>query len=1077
MEKHRILLLFTALLFGVVSVYAQQTKRIAGVVKDSSGETVIGANVRVKDATIGTITDIDGKFVLDVPENTVLQISYIGFTGQDIPVGNQSFFEIMLKEDTRLLDEVVVVGYGTMRKKDLTGSVTQIRPAALENEAPKTVQDVLRGTAGLKVGFDGSAKGGGSLQVRGQRSVYTDGGHNDPLIVLDGMIFYGELSEITPDDIAQIDVLKDASSAAVYGAKAANGVIIVSTKKGRSEKPVISFSANVGFVTMADSRKVFGADDYLRYRTDFYINDTYGVNAETGKYEAYQKGKPGGYYHKPTSENLAKYGLTIEQWRNQTSQTADMSDDEVWARRIGLNASETTLANYLSGNTFDWYDHSFHTGINQDYNVSLSGMTDRVNYYFSLGYMSNEGVARGNEYTTVRSNLKLEGKVTDWFTVGVNINFQNRTDGDIATDWEAQIRDNSPFSSPYDKEGNLVPYPMGEQAFWKGYNFDFNRQYLDLDKGYTIFNNILTAKLTLPFGITYSFNAAPRFQFFYDRYYQSSEHPDWKSETHDRVNREQTKHFDWSLNNTINWDYTFAKKHHVNLTLVQEAEEQQSWLDRIMARNIKPSEALGFHATKNADKALSDFWSTDKRQTAVGYLARLFYSYDNRYMLTTSFRRDGYSAFGTSNPYANFFSAALAWTFTNEKFFNWPPLSYGKFRLSYGQNGNRSLNDPYVALANLALGSVSQGYINSSSGALYDMKYLFIDRLANPYLRWEKTASWNVGLDVGFLNDRITASMEYYIMPTTDMIMSQSLPSFTGFGSITTNLGKVENKGFELTINSQNIKSENFEWNTGFTFSYNKNTIKELYGQYETVTDANGITTTKEVDDISNEWFIGQPISSIWNYRVTGIWQTDEVEEAAKYGQVPGDPKVANNYTADDKDNGDGTFSPVYNNNDKEFLGQTAPPVHFSLRNSFTLFKDWSLSFNLYSYWGHKSTNSEYLNQDNSYSQITNCRNLYTKEYWTLENPTNKYARIGAQGPTGIGAPPRIIDRSFIRLENISLSYNVPKRLLSKLDIENAKIFGTIRNVATWAKEWEYGDPETGSIAPRVYTLGVNLTF
>jgi len=309
------------------------------------------------------------------------------------------------------------------------------------------------------------------------------------------------------------------------------------------------------------------------------------------------------------------------------------------------------------------------------------------------------------------------------------------------------------------------------------------------------------------------------------------------------------------------------------------------------------------------------------------------------------------------------------------------------------------------------------------------------------------------------------------------MIMSQSLPSFTGFGSITTNLGKVENKGFELTINSQNIKSENFEWNTGFTFSYNKNTIKELYGQYETVTDANGITTTKEVDDISNEWFIGQPISSIWNYRVTGIWQTDEVEEAAKYGQVPGDPKVANNYTADDKDNGDGTFSPVYNNNDKEFLGQTAPPVHFSLRNSFTLFKDWSLSFNLYSYWGHKSTNSEYLNQDNSYSQITNCRNLYTKEYWTLENPTNKYARIGAQGPTGIGAPPRIIDRSFIRLENISLSYNVPKRLLSKLDIENAKIFGTIRNVATWAKEWEYGDPETGSIAPRVYTLGVNLTF
>ena len=262
----------------------------------------------------------------------------------------------------------------------------------------------------------------------------------------------------------------------------------------------------------------------------------------------------------------------MDAWRNQTTQDAGMSSDEIWARRIGLNASEVTLANFLSGKTFDWYDHSFQTGLNQDYNVSISGMTERVNYYLSLGYLSNEGIVRGNEYNAIRANMKLDAKVTDWFSVGANVNFQNRSDGDIAVDWYRQITSNSPFTSPYNEAGELVAHPQGENAYWKGYNFDFDRQYLDLEKGFTVLNTILTAKLTLPFGITYSFNAAPRLQYFYDRYYRSSEHPDWQAETEDRVNREQSKRFDWSLNNNITWDYAFAKKHHTILTLVQEAE-------------------------------------------------------------------------------------------------------------------------------------------------------------------------------------------------------------------------------------------------------------------------------------------------------------------------------------------------------------------------------------------------------------------------------------------------------------------------------------------------------------------------
>lgn len=1053
----------------------QNYQKLSGHVVDVAGEPVIGATVKIKGKTVGAVTDIDGNFSIEAQPGDLLEVSYIGCDTQELPA--TPGMNIVLKESAESLNEVVVIGYGSMRKRDLTGAVAQVKPENLANEAPGTVQDVLRGTAGLNVGFDGTAKGGGSLAVRGQRSVYTGGDHNAPLIVLDGMIFYGELSEINPNDIAQIDILKDASSAAVYGAKAANGVIIVTTKKGVSDKPTVGFSANIGFVTIGKSRRPLDAESYLKYRENFYTTDTYGKNAATGQYEAYQSKAPAGYYARPTAENLRRYGLTPDQWRAQSNQAAGMDDNEIWANRIGLNVSELTLQNFLAGRTFDWYNHSFHTGVNQDYNLSVSGTSRSTNYYFSLGYLNNEGVARGDEYNSVRSNLKLNTTITNWLSIGANVNFQNRTDGNIATDWREQILDNSPFSFPTDETGTLIAHPMGEQAYWKGYNFDYNRQYLSMERGYTVFNTILDAKIKLPLGITYTFNAAPRFQIYHNRYYQSSEHPDWQAEDHDRVTRNQSYRFDWSVNNTLNWDYTFSRLHHVNVTLVQEAEKRQSWADEIQARNILPSEALTFHATANGDKQLSDFRSTDAKESAVGYLVRAFYAYDDRYMATFSFRRDGYSAFGTVNPYANFFSGALAWTFTNEKFFRWKPMSYGKLRFSYGQNGNRSLADSYIALANLSLGQYTMGYVNQASGALKEVQYLFVDRLANPHLQWEKTTSWNIGLDFGFFNNRLNGSIEAYLMPTTDMIMNQSLPDFTGFTSITTNLGRVENRGIELSVNSTNVRNKYFEWNTLFTLSYNNNRIKHLYGQYVTTVDANGHTTTKEQDDVANGWFIGHPISAIWNYKVTGIWQKEEADEAARYGQKPGDPKVENSYTADDRKNADGTTTPVYNDNDKQFLGQTTAPVRWSMRNTFT-YRDWSFSFNLYSYMGHKSLSTEYLNQDNNYSQITNCRNVYQKQYWTVDHPTNDYARINAQGPTGIEAPGKVINRTFVRLENISLAYNLPKLLLQKVKLQSAKVFATVRNVGVWCTEWEYGDPETSDgLAPRTYTLGINITL
>lgn len=1060
------ILIWFSIMMCVTANAQNNNREISGVIVDENNVPIVGATIFIKDTTQGTVTNFDGEFNMKAPENGMLVISYIGYLTQEVEITEQSNYNITLKEDSFELNEVVVVGYGSMKKKDLTGAITQITPDDIANENPNTVQDILRGTPGVQVGFSNSAKGGGSIQIRGQRSVYTAGNHNSPLLVLDGMIFYGELSEINPDDIEQIDILKDASAAAVYGAKAANGVIIITTKKGKKGKPSINLSINTGVSEVTSLRDRWNPDDYLSHRQDWFETATYGVNYLTEGYEAYQVGqmasKPG-YY---TNPNNLPADVSVEDWRVYTENGSEESDLSIWAQRMGIRGN--ALENLLAGRTVDWADHAFRTGFNQDYNLSVSGAGDNADYYFSMGYLSNEGVVRTDNYNAIRSNLKVNLDVTDWLQIGANVNFQDRSDDNIGLNVGATLN-NSPFADYADKNGNPIQYPFDDSYSRRGYNFDFERQYAEQESGYTTLNSIFNVKVKLPFDIKYTFNASPRYQFYYNRKFTSADLP--FSNPKDRgVDRNQAKRFNWSLNNTIEWDHIFNKKHHFVLTFVQEAEELQYWSDDIYARNIQPSDALGFHNTQNGTKEDSSFYSSDSYQTADALLARLFYSFDNRYMITGSIRRDGYSAFGSSNPHAIFPSVSLAWTFTNEKFYNWNRImNYGKLRLSYGKNGNRSLSSPYLALANLSAGAGKmQGYLNSSGDEeLY--RYLIVDRMANPGLQWEKTASWNVGLDFGFLDGRIGGSLDLYYAETQDMIMAQRLPEFTGFSDITTNLGQVNNSGIEFSLNTKNIAKEDFQWNTTLGFFYNKNEIKHLYYEYE-----NG----KEVDDLSNGWFIGEPISAIWDYKVTGIWQKNEVEEAAIYGQKPGDPKVANIYTEDDIINSDGSVTPVYNDNDKVILGQSAPPVNWSLRNDFTFWKNLTFSFNMYSYMGHKSLNNEYLNDDDHGSNMSlGFINLPEKEYWTVDNPSNTYGRIGAVGPTGAQAPGRLIDRSFIRLENITIGYSFPRSMIDKYSLERLKVYAAIRNVATWEKEWEYGDPETGSFAPRIGTLGLNITF
>ena len=1055
----------------------QQSGVVKGQVVDKSGEPIIGATIKVKNIeNVGTVTDFDGNFELkSVPTSGTLVVSYIGYTTKEMAYRNGQTLKVTIEEDSETLQEVVVVGYGTMRKKDLTGSVVQIDPSKLADQNPGSVQDLLRGTPGLQIGFDSSAKGSGaSIQLRGQNSLYTDGSHNSPLIILDGMQFAGELSEINPDDIEQIDVLKDASSAAIYGAKAASGVIIITTKKGKEGKPVINVSVNLAANTKAAYRDVFGPDAYMKYREDWFKAQTYGYREDgTWGYYGKDSGIPAGYYD--NVNNIGQYGITQDQWASNGPKTLQAGESmlSLYARRMGFDADAAlVMENFLAGKTYNWEDATFRTGFNQDYNASISGATEKVNYYLGFGYLKNQGAIQGDDYKAYRANMKINAKITDWLEMGANVNFQDRSDTSSPVPlkdnyWEDNQLRESPYASRYTADGSEQQYPRTGNPTNGGYNYHFQQQYIGLQKGYTVLNTIFNAKVTLPYGFTYQFNIAPRLQWFYDRYHMSAELPNSDPATRG-VNRNSSKTYNWNLNNTLTWDRTFNDLHHFTVTLVQEAEENKYWSDNISARNITPTDVLGFHYIQGANKEQSSFETNDTHYTAAAYLGRLFYGFMDRYMLTATVRRDGYSAFGQNNPWANFWSLGASWVLSEEKFAqDWKWLNMAKLRVSYGTNGNRSLKDTYLALSNLANGGL-YAYYKYGSTSQEVLNALQVSRLGNPNLEWEKTSSWNFGLDFSVLDRRLSGSIDVYHKRTHDMIMAQRLPNFTGFSSITTNLGEVTNTGFEITLRSVNIDQENFKWNTSVGFSYNKNKIKHLYYEY----DESG----KELDDTSNGWFIGKPIGEIWYWETDGIWQADEAKQAALVNQKPGDPKVVNVCTDDDKILEDGTRVPVYNDKDRTYQGTTQPPIYWNMRNDFEFFKDFTFSFSMYSYMGHKSRAGYWLNGDNSGSMFTQTCNTFEKEYWTPENPTNEYGRLNAVGPSGVTGIEKVYNRSFVRLDNITLGYTLPRNLTNKWGIQRVHVTAGINNVFT-IDSWEYGDPETGGFANRQFQFGLNVTL
>jgi len=1015
-------------------------KKVTGVIKDEFGEPLIGVNVLEKGTANGTVTDIDGRYSIEVPDNAILQISYIGYQQYEQSVVGQSVINIQIKQDTQALEEVVVIGYGTAKKKDLTGAISRVRADKMEVEAPRTVEDILRGSAsGLSIGMATNAKGTSDFQIRGKNTLSAG---SSPLIVLDGVIYDGSMEDINPVDIESIDVLKDASSVAVYGAKAANGVIAITTKKGISEKPIITFNANVGSVHSARLPRSVDGPGFLKFRQEY---------AE-GLLSQEEMGSQPGKYADP--RNLGAQGVDPLAWYNYDQQNpASTLPDEntlitTWLTR--LNMKNIEIEHYLNGVVTDWNDVVYQTGLQQDYTASISNRTKNMSYYWSMGYADREGVVVGDRYRNFRTRLNLESNITSFLTVGLNAQFATRIGGYLAADVSVR-KWNSPYTSNDidDPDSPYRQYPSGDNNTFNPFFDNLYRDRRDINHD---LNANLYAIIKLPLGIEYQMNFTPRYHWYEYMNHESAEHPNWKGDG-GRAERKNEKTFDWLLDHIVRWKQEFGKDHRIEGTFLFNLEKGQYWQTIAKNRQFTPNDYLGYHNIIVG--GVPEVSSNDTYKTGDALMGRLFYSFKDRYMLTASVRRDGYSAFGQMNPHAVFPAMALGWVFSSEKFMgptsNW--LNYAKLRFSWGENGNRDIGQ-YDAMAALKTGMYS--YVGTN-GSIYTSSLIYIDRMANVGLKWERTASYNIGLDFSILGDRLSGSMEAYMAETNDLLVNRSLPSILGFSSVKANLGELTNRGFELSLNGRIINNKDFTWNSSGTFFLNRRKIKHLYGDMEEIKDTNGnIIGYKEADDIQNKWFIGHDPDQIWDYERDGVWQMDKKDEAAKYGNKPGDFKYIDQ-------NGDG----VMNNDDRVFQGYKTPRFRWSWRNEFTFYKNINLSFMLYSHVGHYDTFNEAANLGGMFDR----QSVLDLPRWTVDNPTNDYAKLGSKN---IGNNYK--KKTFVRMENITLSYNVPHSLLEKISVQNMRFSLAVRNPFVLTK-WTFGDPEGGETTLRSFNLGVNFTL
>ena len=987
---------FFLFLFSL-SGFAQEIS-VKGCVTDSdTGEPLIGANVKIKGKSSGTITDVNGDFHLQASSDDILVVSFIGYIDQEISINNRNTINIHLTEDVNALSEIVVVGYGSMKKSDLTGAVASANLKDFKNAPNTNILQSLQGTVpGLNIGQVTSAGAAPEMSIRG---VNTLSGNKSVLIVLDGIIYTNSLSSLNPNDIESIDVLKDASATAVYGAQAANGVLLITTKKGKSGKTRINFSSSYTISTPTKDLRPMNRNEYLSYLREFW----------------YDKAYIGPDYTTPNPDfKLVDY-----------IQDLPMRDDN---QLDGISAYD-----------YDWWGEGTQNGHILENRIDISGGDNKVSYLVSYSNTDQEGFVKNDIFKRNSIRVNLDLTPYKWLKLGLQsfASFINQ-DGAEPSVWGLMTQ--SPLIPPYDKNGDIVPYPFNtlDTNPFMGSNVN------DKERHNAFFANFY-AEIQLPIkGLTYRINYGNNYRI--DNHYYSSE---YGASLSGEAYKKHTEYYDYTVDNIVNYNGIFGE-HSIAATFLYGINERKNNYTNADSQNFSRL-TLGYN---KLDLGKNQYTYSNAWDEALLYqMARINYKYKDRYLLTATVRRDGFSGFAKNNKFAIFPSIALAWNISQEPWFkiNW--INQLKLRGGWGISGNQTSR--YKSLSSVS----SNAAYTFGDGASTEIGQKILT-MGNSDLKWEKTNGINFGVDFALFNSKISGSIEYYQNTTQDLLYDISIPTVTGFSYISSNIGKIKNKGIEFNITSHNINNSDFEWNTTLNFSANSNKIATLTGM-----DLDG--DGKEDDLVSSNLFIGHSINSIYGYKIDGIWQLDD---DIPTGYHPGNYRVV-----DTDKNGEITVD------DRVILGKTDPAYRFGILNNLR-YKNFTLSFFINSVQGGKdgylSANSETVTRSNGNNLRWNRPSELAADYWSPNNPDATYSR-SIQGAAI--SPTRYMDRSFIRLQDVSLGYTLPETWSKKIGFEKVNFFFSGKNLITITK-WKGWDPEAnqgyyGRPVLKSLSFGLNVTL
>jgi len=985
------------------------------VTSKTDGQAIPGVNVVLKGTTVGVITNMDGAFTLEVPNtNAVLVFSFVGFIQQEVKVDGKTQLNVVLEEENLNVEQVVVVGYGTVKKKDLTGSVSSVSNAKLMEKASFSAAQALQGKAAGVVIQQKNSKPGedATVMIRGNRSLKAT---NDPLYVVDGMPLVVGLSEISQSDIETIDILKDASATAIYGARGANGVVLITTKKGKEGKAVVDYNSYYGIQKAANMVDVFNGPEWV----DF-IREAYRKAGKLPPVPTFDTDKlmiPVGQENDPAGIAFKMQGA--------------YDPDGTWHG----DRLQTT----------DWLGEAMRTGTITNHEVSIRGGTEKLKVMASATYFNQKGLLKTQDYSRYSARVNFDWNLTDKVTIGGQTQFSHfdRNDGPNAFNDVIRL---SPLANIRNADGVMFNRPGNDPQIWNPL-LDIESASVKYRKDR--FMGSYYAEIKLPFDFKFRSNFGLDVGPYYNQQFYGSRSSDRQGGIARAENGGDTRTmFTWE--NLLFWNKTI-KKHTFGFTGLQSIQQEKYESYRINVLNL-PYETQKWYNV-GSSPTISSVSSNYTKWQLASFMARINYSFNDRYLLTASIRDDGSSRLAEGNKWVMFPSAAFAWRASEESFLkSFEALSNLKLRVGFGITANTAI-DPYKTGGSLDYARYNYGSNNVMA--------FYQSEMPNPNLGWETTKSWNAGVDFGFFNGRVSGIVDVYLQNTSDLLMDRQLPQTSGFNSVVYNIGKTRNKGVEVTINTQNVKKKDFSWSTDFIFARNKEEIVELYGG------------TK--DDVGNSWFIGQPLSVYYDYKSLGIWQLGEEAEMAKFGSTfkPGDIKIQDT-------NGDYKITEA----DRVILGTQRPTFTANIAN-YINYKDFDFNFSLNGSYGNMLNFDRGLSFNGRYNSVK-------VNYWKVTaydasgNATASNGSNDAPRPNnGIENPAyrsslNYFEASFLRLSDVTLGYTLPKSLIKRVGITKLRLYVTVQNGFCITK-FPGTDPESGANfnvpAPRTFMFGINMSL